>query len=185
MNKLFLSLVLSVSFTNPSETITNQSAAPIIAPVVDTTPSYKLYIADNVPAWMKPIIIKAVANATPAHLDSILVKVGDNCCGLGKNEFDGNRSTISIAPGISNSNVLIHVLGHELGHADEDVNNLSQYQQELAADAWGIMTVIDLGGNPRDVVDYYRKRNLPEGSKHPSDSYRADAMEKIIANYKK
>lgn len=121
------------------------------------------------------LIVKAINNAAPGHVQNITVRFFDidSIHSFGINVYT-NPVQIWIPRNIHTYSdaQIVFAIGHELGHTDPDVRRLSPHAEEFTCDQWGIITALELGYDGYDAAGFFDKRNHGASDTHPASSVR-------------
>lgn len=184
MKRILLTVLIvlgltACSTTNPQPTLSGPNT-------VVRTASYVLNIDPNIDAHRRGVIAKAVEASAPANLDIInvsMLNIHKLTAGL-SGSFTEVYMLLPRNEVLVSDAILAFLVGHELAHREPDIGRINTPEEEIVCDAWGLMAIIDLGYNPREVIAWIRSLGHPDSPTHPSSERRAQKLEEVVRQYK-
>lgn len=181
MKRILLTLLIVLGLTACSTTNTQSTPNTVVR-----TASYVLSIDPNIDAHRRGVIARAVEASAPANLDVInvsMLNIHKLTAGLSGSFTEAYillpRNEVPVSDAI-----LAFLVGHELAHREPDIGRINTPEEEIVCDAWGLMAIIDLGYNPREVIAWIRSLGHPDSPTHPSSERRAQKLEEVVRQYK-
>lgn len=181
MKRILLTVLIVLGLAACSTTNTQSTPNTVVR-----TASYVLNIDPNIDAHRRGVIARAVEASAPANLDVInvsMLNIPKVTAGLSGSFTEvymllpRNEAPVSDA-------ILAFLVGHELAHREPDIGRINTPEEEIVCDAWGLMAIIDLGYNPREVIAWIRSLGHPDSPTHPSSERRARKLEEVARQYK-